>query len=104
MKFLVTMKSRQALPVENATMILEAMREWGKKYTDNKKFEQIWSFSGLPAGGGIVNVGSLDELDSIMAECPISQFSETEIYPLVDLNRSLDNAVNAIKRMMPVNV
>jgi muconolactone delta-isomerase len=104
LKFLVVTKSRQSLPPEAAVMMLEGMREWAKKYSANKKFEQIWSFSGLPGGGGIVNVSSIEELDAIMAEYPLAQFSETQIYPLVDIDRSIDNAVNAIRRMMPVKI
>ncbi len=100
MRFLVVSKSRQALPMEAAAMLVEAMKGWARQNTANKTFEQVWGFAGIPSGGVIVNVNSVEELDVIMAEFPFGQFSETEIYALTDLDESLANAANALKKMM----
>jgi muconolactone delta-isomerase len=101
MRFLVVCKSRQALPMEGAGMLMEAMKGWTKQNLANKKFEQLWSFAGLPGGGGIANVSSLEELDSVMTEFPLGQFSSIEIYPLTDLEKSISNASNVLQKMMP---
>ncbi len=101
MRFLVISKSRQALPMEAAAMLVEAMKGWANQNTANKKFEQLWGFAGIPGGGGIANVNSAEELDAIMAEFPFGQFSKTEIYALTDLEKSLANAANTLKKMMP---
>jgi muconolactone delta-isomerase len=103
MRFLVVTRSRQALPMEAAGMMIEGLQGWAKKYVSSGKFEQLWGFAGLPGGGGIANVGSIDELDSVMSEFPLAQFSEIEIYALTDLDKSIENAKNAFKRMMPQN-
>jgi muconolactone delta-isomerase len=101
MKFLIVTKSRQALPIEAAGMMIEGLGGWAKKYSASGKFEQIWGFAGLPGGGGILNVSSIEELDSIMSEFPLAQFSEIEIYGLTDLDKSIENGLNAIKRATP---
>jgi muconolactone delta-isomerase len=101
MKFLVVTKSRQALPLEAAGMMIDGLRGWAKKYASNGKFEQMWGLAGLPGGGGIANVASIEELDAIMNEFPLAQYSETEIYALTDQDKSLENAANAFKRIAP---
>ena len=101
MRFLVVSKSRQALPMEGAGMLIEAMKAWTKQNLANKKFEQLWGFAGTPGGGGIANVSSLEELDALMTDFPLGQFSDTAIYPLTDLEKSLTNASSAIQKMMP---
>ena len=100
MRFLIVSKSKHPMPPEMAPGLLDAMSGWAKKYTANKKMEQIWAFAGTPAGGGVLNVGSLDELDSIMAEYPFGPFSDTEVYPLVDLHDSLQRSKQVMQSMM----
>jgi muconolactone delta-isomerase len=87
--------------MEAAGPLLEAMRAWAKQGLASKKLEQVWSFAGIPGGGGIVNVASLEELDALMTESPLSQFSDTQIYALTDLDKALNNALGALKRMTP---
>lgn len=101
MRFLIVTKSRQAIPMEAAVMLVEGMREWARKYTANKKMEQVWGFAGLPGGGGILNVTSIEELDAVMAEFPFTHFSDIQIYALTDLDKALTNGLNAFKKMMP---
>jgi hypothetical protein len=80
-------------------MMLEAMRGWVKQNTASKKMEQSFGFAGLPGGGAILNVNSLEELDVIMAEFPLGQFSVTQIYALTDLEKSLASAQAVVKKM-----
>ena len=66
MRFLVVSKSKHPMPPEMAQGFADAMSAWANKYTASKKLEQVWAFAGLPAGGGIANVNSFEELDAIM--------------------------------------
>ena len=101
MRLLVVSKSVHPLPMEATGMLLEAMRGWVRQNTANKKMEQSFGFAGLPGGGGILNVNTLEELDAVMAEYPLGPFSDTQIYPLTDLDRSLSNALGVVKKMTP---
>ena len=47
--------------------------------------DDVWGFAGILGGGGVFNVESLEELDSIMVEFPFAPFTDTEIIPLVDI-------------------
>lgn len=104
MRFLVVSNQKYPMPPEMVNAVFAGMKAFEKQYIGNKKMEQIWSFAGSRGGGGIVNVNSLEELDAIVAEYPFGPFSDTTIYPLTDLDRSLDNALNAFKKMMPPKI
>ena len=101
MRFLVICKQVHPVPMEAAIPTLEALRAWAKQNTANKKLEQAFSFAGLTAGGGIANVNSFEELDTLMAEFPLNQWATVEIYALVDIDKSLVTSIDAIKKMMP---
>jgi muconolactone delta-isomerase len=45
--------------------------------------------------GGILNVDSLEELDTIMTEFPFGPFSEVKVQALVDLTESLQRGKQA---------
>jgi len=87
MKFLIIVKNKHMAPPEMLPSLIEGTLEWARKY--QKQVPEIWSFAGQQAGAGIGNVESLEELDTILAEMPMGPFSETEVYPLVDLDVSL---------------
>lgn len=101
MKFLITGKTSTPVPPEMAFGLFDAFSGWARKYTANKKAEQIWGFAGLPAGGGVFNVESFDELDAIMSEWPLAPWSTIEIHPLVDVQTSIQHAKQAGAAMMP---
>jgi muconolactone delta-isomerase len=101
MRFLVVTKQSTPPPPEMALALFDAVSAWAKANQDQGKLEQAWSFAGLPAGGGIANVASLEELDAMMSGFPLAPFSTTEIYPLVDLEPSLEGVRRAIRAMMP---
>ena len=92
MQFLIVTKQSVPPPPEVAVQLLDAMFEWTKRYTGNGKVRETWGFAGQQGGGGILNVESFDELDTIMTEFPFAPFSTIEIYPLVDLIPSLERA------------
>jgi muconolactone delta-isomerase len=101
MRFLVVTKQSTPPPPEMAIGLLEALSAWARRHQESGKIEQTWGFVGLPAGGGIMNVESLEELDGIMAEFPMGPFSTIEILGLVELEPALQRARNAIQAMMP---
>lgn len=98
MRFLLITKPREAMPMEMAVPLIQAMKAWVNKYQSNHQMEQAWSFSGI-GGGGIVNVSSNEELEAIMTEFPALPFSSVEILPLADLDKSMDRYLDAFKKM-----
>ncbi len=89
MKFLIISKNKHLTPPEVVPGLIDATLAWARKYQG--QIEQIWAVAGQQAGGGIADVESLEELDTILAELPLGPFSETEVYPLVDLDVSLQH-------------
>ncbi len=101
MRFLIIGKSKYPIPPEMAAGIVDATMAWARKYTENGKIEQTWAFAGIPAGGGIFNVDSLEELDAVQSEFPMGPFSDQEVYPLVDLQGAMERMKQAIQAMAP---
>ena len=101
MRFLLVTKQVAAPPPEMALGLFDAMIAWVKKHTASKKLEQGWGFAGLPAGGGILNVNSLEELESIMSEFPMRPFASHEVFGLMDVQEHLQLTKQAIQAMMP---
>ncbi len=87
MKFLIISKNKYMTPPEVVPSLTDATLEWARKY--EKQIEQLWAFAGQQAGGGIADVESLEELNTIIGEFPLCSFSEMEVYPLIDLVVSL---------------
>jgi muconolactone delta-isomerase len=71
-------------------MMVEGMKAWLSEHRGTGKLEDVWSFAGIVGGGGILNVDSPEELDKIMIGFPFGQTSQVEIYPLADLDASLE--------------
>ncbi len=87
MRFLIISKNKYMTPPELMPSLVDATLAWTRKY--EKQIEEIWAFAGQQAGGGIAEVESPEELNTIIGEFPLCQFSEMEVYPLVDLVVSL---------------
>ncbi len=100
MRYLVITESRQPLPPEMAAPALRMFQAWLAENRDAGKIEQAWTFAGQVAGAGIANVESHDELDAIMGRWPLAQFSDIKVYPLADLDASLENALANIQAVM----
>lgn len=101
MRFLVTTKSTSPFPPEMAMGMVEAMKQWAGTHRQSGKMEQIWAFAGSNGGGGILNVDSHEELDAIMAGFPFGPFSQIDVYPLADIDASLESFTKVIQQMMP---
>ncbi len=91
MRVLIITRPKFPIPPDAAPMLVDAMGAWVGKHTKEKTMDQAWSFAGIPGGGGILNVGSPEELDAIMSEFPFAPFSDIECYILSDLNAGLAN-------------
>jgi muconolactone delta-isomerase len=100
MRFLIVTTGREAGPPEMAMPLLQAMRAWLAEHRASGKLVDVWSFAGSIGGGGIVEVESHEELDAIMAGFPYGQTSHVDVYPLADLDASLDNLEASIVQMM----
>ena len=100
MRFLIITKTKHPLPPQLAVGLLDAMMAWTDTYTQSGKMEQVWSFAGHQAGGGILNVESLEELDAIMVRMPLAPFSEIKIYGLVDVKDALGRGKQITMEMM----
>jgi muconolactone delta-isomerase len=101
MRFLITGKNKLPMPPEMASAIVDATIAWGKKYTGNGKLEQLWGLAGIAGGGGIVNVGSAEELDTIMTEFPLGPFTDIEVHALVDFIGSMEKLKQVILASAP---
>lgn len=96
MKYLVTV-TRGPLPPDQAVALLQAGKEWINAAVKAKRLD---SFYGFPEGGGVgvVNADSNDELMKQLRENPLFPFTQTAIRPLVDINLSLDSAIQMFQR------
>ena len=100
MKFLIVTMQNQMVPPEHALPLLDAFMAYVDKYKKSGHFEAEWSFSGMQGGGAIVEVDSLEELDTLIIEYPLGPFSNIQIYPLVDLEDSIDKSRQRIQSAM----
>jgi muconolactone delta-isomerase len=75
------------------------MMAWVDKYQRQDKLEVVWSIAGRQAGGGILNVNSLDELDEIMQQNPLAPFSEVRVEPITDLQKSFRHNLKSLEDM-----
>lgn len=97
MRFLIITKPKHFVPPDMVALLIDAMGVWRTKWAG--KIEQAWGFAGIQGGGGIANVDSLEELDTMMAEFPFAGASDIEVLPLVDLDASLQRTKQAIEAM-----
>lgn len=89
-------------PTEVVPSLIDTTLAWARKYEG--KIDQIWSFAGglwsftrQKAEEGVADVESLEELDAILAEFPLGPFSETQVYPLVDMRVSLQQRKETLR-------
>ena len=100
MRFLVTLNQKYMVPPEVQLGLLDGSIAWAKKYTASKKLEQSWGFVGLPGGGGVLNVNSLEELNQMMVELPLGAVSQTEIRPIMDMEEAINQTKKALVLMV----
>lgn len=97
MRFLIHTKGNTPPPMEQMPGLLDAMRQWVDSFREQQVM--MWALAGLPGGGGIVDVESHEQLDRIMSGFPFGPYSDTQIYPIVDLDQSLAMFADMIAQM-----
>jgi muconolactone delta-isomerase len=100
MRFLVVTEGRTVPPPEMGPAMLDALGAWADRHTASGKMEQIWGLAGVRGGAGTLNVDSLEELDEIMTQSPVGPFSDTRIYPLIDVHEAIAHGKQAMAAMM----
>ncbi len=100
MRFLVTSMQSDPAPPEMAIAMFEGLLQWVSALKETGKLEQSWSFAGLKGGGTILNVDSLEELDSIMGGFPLSPVTEIQVYGLADLENGVNGVLSALREVV----
>jgi len=100
MRFLIVTTSREAMPMEMALPAMHGMQAWLAEHRASGKLEAVWSFAGMNGGGGIANVDSHEELDSLMAGFPFAQTSKVDVYALADIDTAMEGAIASFTAMM----
>ena len=100
MQFLVLTEQTNPPPPDMVLPLVGAMEAWVARHREAGKFRHIWSFAGIPGGGGVVEVASAEELDVIMASFPFGPFSTIKVYALSDLDQSLVSLRTAFQQSM----
>jgi len=103
MKFLVIDRggSIELSPTEGESLFMQT-RDWVRDMMDSGKIEMAYALSGEMASVMIYNVESNEELDDMLQDYPLSNYSVFEIYPLSDALRSFEKAagVFGMRRQM----
>ncbi len=84
MRFLVLGERVHEVPTDMLPRILDGAIDWVKRYKANGKLELAYLNAGRQAGCYIFNVGSLEELNTIMTEFPLAAYGKIQVIPLVD--------------------
>lgn len=99
MKFLVIDRGGTlTLPSPEAQTIFSSARDWVKQMMDGGKIETAYAMAGQMASVMIFNVGSHEELDDMLQDYPLSNYSVFEIYPLSDALHSFEKASQIFSR------
>lgn len=101
MRFLVISKMRMPAPPGMTVPLIEAMERFIDAGLKSRQTEQVFSLAGYIGGGAILNVGSHEELDTVMSQYPFGPFAETEVYALGDLHHALAESKKAAQQMAP---
>jgi len=83
-------------PSEGEALFMAA-RDWVKQMMDKGKIELGYAMAGEMASAMIYNVDSHEELDDLLQEYPLSNYSVFEIYPLSDALHSFEKAAQSFK-------
>ncbi|MCL5292278.1 MAG: muconolactone Delta-isomerase family protein [Actinobacteria bacterium] len=93
MRFLIidrgtTVETQQGVPPN----IFHQAKEWVQEKMGEGKIAMAYALAGEHASCLVLDVDSLEELDDLLMEYPLSAYSIFEIYALSDIARSYDKA------------
>ncbi|MEW6730846.1 MAG: muconolactone Delta-isomerase family protein [Acidobacteriota bacterium] len=101
MKFLVISKPiDNNLSVQKIASLLTESQQWIRKHKETGEIEALFSFLDFSKNGciSIVNYSSHEALDAALQEFPWNNYIRYEIYPLCDLEKSIENALKGLPR------
>ncbi len=98
MKFLVIDRggSIELSPTEGESLFIET-RDWVKGMMDKGKIEIAYALSGEMASVMVYSVESNEELDDMLQDYPLSNYSVFEVYPVSDALRSFEKAAGVFR-------
>ena len=98
MKYLTITSPRGNLAPEIAGGVFQAGKEWLNAGVADGTLDFV---HGFPAGGGVAvaNADSHEALMDRLREFPLFPFVDWDVRPLVDINQSLDSAIQLFQRM-----
>lgn len=100
MRFLIVTKGKHMVPPDMGLPMMDMMEGWLAQFRASGNIVDTWNFAGMIGGGGILEVESAEELDTIMQLFPFGGSSEIEIYPLSDLDASIARAKANMARIV----
>lgn len=80
------------LPPAEAQTIFSSAGDWVRHMMDQGKIEMAYAMAGQMASVMVFNVDSHEELDDMLQDYPLSNYSVFEIYPLSDALHSFEKA------------
>lgn len=86
------------LPPSNAEALFVNARDWVEEQMGKGKIEVAYALAGEMASMMVYNVDSNEELDDMLQEYPLSNYSIFEIYPLSDALHSFEKAAELFKK------
>jgi hypothetical protein len=87
MRFMFIAHPQTPPPLEQFPALMDGFAAWWERYRD--RFESAGFFAGGNGGGGICDVTDAAEFHRMVVEWPLTPFSTTEGYPLVDMDTAL---------------
>ena len=101
MQFLtITKPSGGVPPIEMVPALLEAHKAWLAKHRASGRITAVWFFAGEPAGAGIAEVESAEQLDELFADFPWGPWSFLEHHALSDPDAAIDTYLAATKAQL----
>lgn len=92
MKFLVITRQREVPPgpPEEQKKLVRDTIQVIQKFEKECKVEAAYGFAGLSGGSAIFNAESGGELNDLLMSLPNFPFMDTEIYPLMPLEKAIE--------------
>ena len=98
MKYLVTMRRRDGVPVPPDAIagMLLAQRDWLQQKIEEDVVDAAYVFAQGGGGVSIVNAASGEELSQILTSSPVFGITNIELQPLADIS-ALENTAQALR-------
>ena len=100
MKFLVTLRRRDGVPVppDAVAAMLRAQIDWLEEKLSEGTFDVAYGFAQGAGGISIVNADTAEQLNDVLSEAPLFPITHIEVVPLADVRTALGNGAKAMQR------